>query len=101
MKKYQEEIDQAFRDNGWQYWSPLSQYARLGEETGEVGKAMNHLFGEKPKKAADGNEELGEELGDVIYTCICIANSQGIDLDREVKKSIAKMTKRDMRSIKR
>jgi NTP pyrophosphatase (non-canonical NTP hydrolase) len=101
MKKHQEKVDKAFRENGWQYWSPLSMFARLAEETGEVGRVMNHLFGEKPKKDTEEKEKLGEELGDVIYACICIANSQGIDLDEEIKKSIAKMAKRDMSSLKR
>lgn len=95
MKKYQKAVDKWFKENGWKYWHPLSQYARLVEEVGETGRCLNDLFGEKPKKSSEKKQDLQEEIGDIIYTIICLANSQNIDLDKATKASIAKVTKRD------
>lgn len=69
--------------------------ARLSEEVGEVARIVNHKFGDKPKKATEEHEDLGDELADVIYTVICMANSQGIDLDEPMRRAIAKLETRD------
>lgn len=90
MKKYQEEIDEQFKKEGWKYWPPLSMFARLAEEVGEVARLLNAMFGKKKKKSSEATQDLGEELADVIFTCICIANSQGIDLDKAMRKVVDK-----------
>jgi NTP pyrophosphatase (non-canonical NTP hydrolase) len=95
VKKYQEELDRWFKKNKWEYWYQLAQFARLVEETGELARILNHLYGEKPKKSNEATQELEEEIGDVIYTLICLANSTGIDLDKAIRKSMDKVTKRD------
>lgn len=95
MKKYQKELDKWFKKNGWKYWHPLAQFARLAEENGELARVLNHLYGEKPKKSTEAKQELEEEIGDVIYTLICLANSTGVDLDKAIRKSFNKVTKRD------
>ena len=95
LGKYQKEIDDQFKKESWDYWPPLSQFARLAEETGEVARVMNAMFGKKTKKASEEDQELGEELADVIFTCICIANSQKIDLDPALRKVIEKGPKRN------
>ena len=69
--------------------------ARLSEETGEVARILNHQFGDKPKKADEVHDHLGDELADVIYTCLCIANSQNIELDQYLEKAFAKLETRD------
>jgi NTP pyrophosphatase (non-canonical NTP hydrolase) len=95
MNKYQKELDKWFKKNKWKYWHPLSQYTRLVEEVGELGRLVNHLYGEKPKKSTEAKQEMEIEMGDVIYTLICLANSQKIDLDKATRKSFDKVSKRD------
>jgi NTP pyrophosphatase (non-canonical NTP hydrolase) len=95
MKKYQVELDKWFKENNWKYWGQLSILARLMEETGEFARLVNHLYGEKPKRSDEKDQELEEEIGDIIYTLICFANSNKIDLDRAIKKSFKKVIKRD------
>lgn len=95
IKEHQKVVDRWFKENNWQYWHPLSQFTRLVEETGELARILNHLYGEKPKKNSEKEQELEDEIGDVCYTLICMANSQGIDLDRAIKRSISKVTGRD------
>ena len=77
------------------YWSPLSILTRMAEEVGEVARIVNHKFGDKPKKATEEHEDLGDELADVIYAVICMANSQGIELDEHLERAIAKLETRD------
>lgn len=95
MKKYQKELNRWFKENDWKYWSQLSILARLMEETGEFARLVNHLYGEKPKKDNEKKQELEEEIGDILYTLICFANSNNIDLDKAIKKSFKKVIKRD------
>mgnify|MGYP001569264798 CR=1 FL=1 len=66
-----------------QYWPPLEIFARLAEETGELAREVNHLYGTKKKKAGEQENNLGRELADIIFTVACMANSQGIDLQKE------------------
>ena len=70
------------------YWLPLSQLARLTEETGEVARELNHLYGQKKKKPSEKEASLGQELIDVIFTVCCLANSHGIKLQEEWEKSM-------------
>jgi NTP pyrophosphatase (non-canonical NTP hydrolase) len=95
MKRFQKKVDDWFKKEGWKYWKPTNQCLRLAEEVGEVSRVVNDLFGEKPKKQGEAKQDLALEIGDVIYTCICLANSQKIDLDQAVQASIDKVTKRD------
>lgn len=95
MKDYQKELDEWFRDQGWEYWSPHEILVRLMEETGELARLVNHLHGPKKKKSSESKQDLEEEIGDIIYTLICYANSNGLDLDRAVRKSMNKVIKRD------
>ncbi len=95
MKKYQKEIDNWFKKNNWQYWQPLSIMVRLMEECGELARLVNHQFGEKKKKQSEKEQDLEDEIGDIIYTLICLANSNKLDLDRAIKKSLNKVIKRD------
>ena len=62
------------------YWSPLSQYARLAEEVGELGRELNFQFGDKPRAAKDAAGSTTDELGDVLFIVILLANYLGIDL---------------------
>jgi NTP pyrophosphatase (non-canonical NTP hydrolase) len=62
------------------YWSPLSQYARLAEEVGELGRELNFEFGDKPRAAKDAGGSVTDELGDVLFIVVLLANELGIDL---------------------
>ncbi|MBI2564718.1 nucleotide pyrophosphohydrolase [Candidatus Woesearchaeota archaeon] len=77
------------------YWKPHEILARLTEETGELAREINHIYGPKKKKASEKTSELGEEIADIIFTCCCLANSQGISLDKSFKKVIDKCYGRD------
>lgn len=95
LADYQKKIDDILQGYEKPYWDPLSQFARLAEEVGEVSRILNHQFGDKPKKAGEEHESLAAELADVLYTVICLANSQNIDLDPALEKSITKLETRD------
>ncbi len=77
------------------YFSPLTNLARLTEEVGELAREINHRFGEKTKKKEEAEGSLALELADVLFVVICIANSQGIDLDDAFQAMMAKVTARD------
>lgn len=83
----------------WQsyYWAPLSNLARLTEEIGELAREMNHIYGEKRKKASEGEGKLASEMGDVLYTLALLANSTGVDLEAAFEEVMAKYRERDAR----
>ena len=95
LRAAQELIDAWMRERDWTYWHPLSQLARMSEELGEVARVVNHLYGEKPKKPDEPEQDLGLELADLLYTMICLANSKGIDLQRSLEQVLAKYGGRD------
>ncbi|KND47173.1 MAG: MazG nucleotide pyrophosphohydrolase [Parcubacteria bacterium C7867-004] len=95
LKDTQKQIDEWAQTLEEPYWPPLSQFAALSEEVGEVGRLMNHLYGSKPKKVEEANQELGGEIVDVIFAAMCMANRHGIDLDAEFEKKMDKCYWRD------
>ena len=90
LKDHQKQVDNWAHQFVKPYWEPLAQMARLAEETGEVARAMNHYHGEKKVKESEGTPNLGQELTDVIFTVCCIANSNGIDLQKEWEEMMQK-----------
>ncbi len=77
-----------------QYWSPLSQYARLAEEVGELGRELNFRFGDKPRAAKDAAGSIADELGDVLFIVILLANYLGIDLASALSATLEKYDRR-------
>jgi NTP pyrophosphatase (non-canonical NTP hydrolase) len=77
------------------YFPPLTNLARLAEETGELAREINHRFGEKTKKPQEPEGSIAMELADVLFVVICLANSQRIDLDDAFAAMMAKVTSRD------
>jgi NTP pyrophosphatase (non-canonical NTP hydrolase) len=77
------------------YFPPLTNLARLAEEVGELAREINHRFGEKPKRKEEPDGSLAMELADVLFVVICLANSQGIDLDEAFAGMMAKINARD------
>jgi NTP pyrophosphatase (non-canonical NTP hydrolase) len=72
------------------YWSPLSQYARLAEEVGELGRELNFQFGDKPRAAKDAAGSIADELGDVLFIIVLLANYLGIDLASALSATVKK-----------
>ena len=77
------------------YFSPLSNLARLTEEVGELARRINHLHGDKPRKDSDADDDIAEELGDILFVVITLANSLDIDLDRALTETLEKFDIRD------
>jgi len=76
------------------YWSPLSQYARLAEEVGELGRELNFRFGDKPRAPKDAAGSITDELGDVLFIVILLANYLGIDLASALAATLQKYERR-------
>ena len=95
LRQVQQLVDTWMRERGWSYWHPLSQLARMTEELGELARLVNHLYGEKPKKVDEPEQELALEMADILYTMICLANSQGIDIQTALEQVLQKYGTRD------
>ncbi len=95
LADYQKQIDDSVQPYAKPYWDPLSQLAGIAEEVGEVARILNHKYGDKPKKPTEEHDELGDELADIIYCILCLANSEGIEMDEPLRRSIAKLETRD------
>ncbi|MTH52148.1 nucleotide pyrophosphohydrolase [Bacillus mangrovi] len=95
MKEIQNEVDQYIGQFKEGYFSPLAMTARLAEELGELAREINHRYGEKPKKSSEGDKAIEEELGDVLFVLVCMANSLNIDLAQAHDLVMNKFTVRD------
>jgi NTP pyrophosphatase (non-canonical NTP hydrolase) len=94
VREVQQHVDAWIAENGG-YWDEMSLLARLVEETGELAREYNHRFGAKKKKASEGEKALADEMGDVLFILVCMANQQGIDLDRALEGVLEKIRVRD------
>lgn len=90
----QKAVDDWIAANGG-YWDEMSLLARLMEEVGELSREYNHRFGMKKKKASEDPERLEDELGDILFLLLCMANQQGIDLDEALGGVLDKYKIRD------
>ena len=88
-------VDEWIQAVGGGYWSPHENLARIAEEVGELARLINHLYGPKPKKADEAAQELGEEMADILFAVICLANSEGVDLGQSFERVLAKVWQRD------
>lgn len=95
LKNIQKQVEEFVSQYKMGYWQPHEILARLMEETGELAREINHLYGPKKKKPSEDTKELGEEIADVIFTLCCLANSKGIDLDKAFKRVMNKYFERD------
>ena len=95
MNKYQKEVDEWVTQYKIGYFKPLEILARLTEETGEVARELNHHFGPKKKKSTEETKELEDEIGDIIVTLCCLANSLNLNLDRGFGHAMDKCYGRD------
>ena len=95
LKELQKEADDWVKKFKIGYFKPLEILARLAEEVGELARELNHRYGPKKKKATEDAKEVGDEIADVIFTLICLANSFHIDLDKSFKRMMNKLNGRD------
>ena len=94
IREAQEVIDRWIKQYGVRYFSELTNMAVLTEEVGELARVMARKYGDQSFKAGE-KENLGEEMADVLWVLICLANQTGVDLTEELIKSIEKKTHRD------
>ena len=94
IQEAQEAVDQWIKTYGVRYFSELTNMAVLTEEVGELARVIARKYGDQSFKPGE-KENLGEEMADVLWVLICLANQTGVDLAEELKKSIEKKTKRD------
>jgi NTP pyrophosphatase (non-canonical NTP hydrolase) len=96
LEQFQTDVDTWIRTVGKGYWSPHANLARIAEEVGELARLVNHLYGPKPKKPDEAAQDLGEELADILFAVICLANSEGIDLSHSLEVVLEKVWRRDL-----
>ncbi|GIN70077.1 hypothetical protein J14TS2_05520 [Bacillus sp. J14TS2] len=95
IQALQKEVDDYISQFKEGYFSPLALTARLTEELGELAREINHYHGEKPKKSSEEEKTIEEELGDVLFVMICMANSLDIDLQSAHDRVMKKFNTRD------
>jgi NTP pyrophosphatase (non-canonical NTP hydrolase) len=89
------EVDQWIQTTGVRYFDPLTNLAMLTEEVGEVARIMARRYGEQSEKESDRTKDLGEELADVLFVVLCLANQTGTDLESAWHAAMQKRTQRD------
>lgn len=94
IKEAQEAVDKWIKEYGVRYFSELTNMACLTEEVGELARVIARTYGDQSFKAGE-KPNLGEEMADVLWVLICLANQTGIDLTEELQKSFEKKTRRD------
>ena len=95
LKEAQEKVDQWIKKYGVRYFDELTNTAILMEEVGEVARIMARSYGEQSSKKSDEESSLSNELTDVLFVLICIANQTGVDLEQAFEENMKKKTKRD------
>ena len=95
IKDSQKKVDDWIKQYGVRYFSELTNMAMLTEEVGEVARIIARRYGEQSEKESDKNKDLGDELADVMFVLICLANQTGIDLEEALKRNLDKKTNRD------
>ena len=95
MKQLQQDVDQYIGQYKEGYFQPMEMMARLTEELGELSREVMHEYGPKKKKGSEAENSIGEEMGDVLFVLICMANSMDIDLAQAHDRVMEKFASRD------
>lgn len=95
IKNSQKAVDNWIKEHGVRYFNELTNMAQLTEEVGEVARIIARRYGEQSEKPSDKDKDLGEELADVVFVVLCLANQTGIDLEEAFRKKMEKKTQRD------
>jgi NTP pyrophosphatase (non-canonical NTP hydrolase) len=91
----QQQVDQWIKTVGVKYFSELTNMAILTEEVGELARIMARTYGDQSFKESDKNKDMADEMADVLWVLICLANQTGVDLAKALQKNIEKKTARD------
>ena len=94
IKEAQQAVDQWIKEYGVRYFSELTNMVILTEDVGELARVMARKYGDQSFKAGE-KENLGDEMADVLWVLICLANQTGVDLTTELQKNLEKKTRRD------
>ena len=95
IKAAQTLVDNWIQEYGVRYFNELTNMAILSEEVGEVARIIARKYGEQSFKKSDENVDLGDEMADVLWVLICLANQTGVDLEAAFRRNMEKKTKRD------
>lgn len=95
IQEAQAQVDQWIKTHGVRYFSELTNMAILTEETGEVARIIARRYGEQSEKENDKSKDLGDEMADVLWVLICLANQTGVNLTEAFQKNMEKKTLRD------
>ena len=95
LHQAQQEVDLWIKTHGVRYFNELTNMTILTEEVGELARIMARRYGEQSEKESDKGKDLGDEMADVLWVLICLANQTGVDLTSALKKNIEKKTNRD------
>lgn len=95
IEEAQKVVDEWIKSKGVRYFNELTNMAMLTEEVGELARIMVRTYGEQSFKESDKNRDLGDEMADVLWVLICLANQTGVDLTDALKKNLDKKNTRD------
>ena len=95
IQEAQQQVDEWIKTTGVRYFNELTNMAILTEEVGEVARLMSRIYGEQSFKESDKNKNLSDELADVLWVLICIANQTGVNLTEALQKNFEKRSSRD------
>lgn len=95
IEQAQQQVDNWIKEYGVRYFNELTNMAMLTEEVGEVARIIARRYGEQSEKESDKQKDLGDEMADVLFVLICLANQTGVNLEDALKKNLDKKTNRD------
>ena len=95
IKNLQIQVDNWINSHGVRYFNELTNIAQLSEEVGEVARIISRRYGEQSEKESDKKIDLGEELADVMFVVLCLANQTGVDLQKSFDSKMALKANRD------
>ena len=96
LDQAQSQVDTWIRNHGVRYFSELTNMALLTEEVGEMARIIARRYGEQSEKESDKNKNLGDEMADVLFVLICLANQTGVNLTEAFRQNLEKKTERDI-----
>ena len=95
LQEAQQQVDTWIKTTGVRYFSELTNMAILTEEVGELARLMARTYGDQSFKDSDKNRDLGDEMADVLWVLLCLANQTGVNLEQAMEKNFAKKSIRD------
>jgi len=95
LQQAQDLVDEWIKTNGVRYFNELTNMAMLSEEVGEVARIIARRYGEQSEKESDKSKDLGDEMADVLWVLMCLANQTGVNLTEAFQRNMQKKTERD------